>query len=67
MLTKVFRFLPNAGNYMVNILKGKSNGAEKDRAFGWKAGADIEAARRKLTAKHEWRELVGGAKSLAKL
>ena len=31
------RFLPNAGKYIVNVLDGKSNGEEKDVAWGWKA------------------------------
>ena len=30
------RFLANAGKYIVNVLDGKSNGEEKDAAWGWK-------------------------------
>ncbi|KAK0774168.1 hypothetical protein LTS02_015636 [Friedmanniomyces endolithicus] len=33
------KFLPNAGKYMVNVLTGASNGAEKDQAWSWKRGA----------------------------
>ena len=31
---------------MLNILSGQSNGAEKDKAWGWKSSAELEAARR---------------------
>lgn len=30
------RFMPVAGKYMCNILNGKSNGAQKNMAWGWK-------------------------------
>ncbi|CAO2655524.1 Nn.00g043270.m01.CDS01 [Neocucurbitaria sp. VM-36] len=32
-----YKFLPIAGAYMCNLLCGKSNGEEKDRAWGWKS------------------------------
>lgn len=31
---------------MLNVLNGQSNGPEKDKAWGWKSSADLEAARR---------------------
>jgi sarcosine oxidase/L-pipecolate oxidase len=33
---RLCRFLANAGKYIVNILTDKSNGDEKDAAWGWK-------------------------------
>ncbi|CAN8106480.1 unnamed protein product [Discula destructiva] len=39
-----YKFLPNIGKYMVNVLDGQSNGPEKDKAFGWKTEAELEAA-----------------------
>ncbi|KJX96787.1 sarcosine oxidase like protein [Zymoseptoria brevis] len=35
-----YKFLPNFGKYMVNVLQGISNGEEKDRAWSWKSGQD---------------------------
>jgi sarcosine oxidase/L-pipecolate oxidase len=36
------RFLPVAGKYMCNVLKGQSNGDEKDRAWKWKSGEELK-------------------------
>lgn len=36
--------MPNIGKYMLNVLDGKSNGSEKDKAWGWKTKAELEAA-----------------------
>ena len=38
------RFLPNAGMHMVNVLNGKGNGAEKDKAWGWKPNTEWKDA-----------------------
>lgn len=38
------RFMPTIGKYMLNVLGGKSNGPEKDKAFGWKTRAELGAA-----------------------
>lgn len=62
MLTKVIRFLPNAGKYMLNVLEGKSNGAEKDRAFGWKSVTELKSAHEKSFVSREWRDLQSEAK-----
>jgi sarcosine oxidase/L-pipecolate oxidase len=52
------RFLPNAGKYMVNVLDGKSNGEEKDRAFAWKSEADLEGVdQRQRPLVREWCDL----------
>ena len=32
--------MPIIGKYMVNVLKGESNGKEKDEAWGWKSNVD---------------------------
>lgn len=36
--------MPNIGKYMLNVLNGISNGPEKDKAWGWKTGAELKAA-----------------------
>lgn len=36
------RFLPVAGKYMCNVLKGQSNGEEKDRAWKWRSGEELK-------------------------
>lgn len=41
--------MPNIGKYMINVLEGRSNGRDLDKAFGWKTQADIEAERRTST------------------
>lgn len=49
-----YKFLPNAGLYMVNVLNGKSNGPERDRAWGWKeAGETWRGAHEKTAPKRE--------------
>ncbi|CAN8097914.1 unnamed protein product [Discula destructiva] len=40
-----YKFMPNIGKYMINVLKRQSNGREMDEAWGWKSRAEIEAAR----------------------
>lgn len=46
---------------MLNVLEGKSNGAEKDRAFAWKTKTELENVNRSSTARREWRDLLDGA------
>lgn len=55
--TRDSRFLPNAGKYMLNVLEGKSNGAEKDRAFAWKPRTELEGEQRRSAGRREWRDL----------
>lgn len=58
--------MPVAGKYMINILNGESNGAEKDKAWGWKTGSDWTDVREfgllsgKAVAKVELRDLESG-------
>lgn len=36
-----YKFLPVAGGYMLNVLKGKTNGEEKDQAWRWKSEPEL--------------------------
>ena len=36
-----YKFMPNAGKYLLNVIKGRSNGEEKDRAWKWKSEAEL--------------------------
>jgi hypothetical protein len=47
----ICRFLPNFGKYMRNVLDGKGNGEERDKAWGWKSGKEWEEARERARAK----------------
>lgn len=57
------RFMPNIGKYMVNVLKGESNGQEMDAAWGWKSRAEIEAAGRGDMNRRELRDFIAGTTS----
>ncbi|KAF3050099.1 hypothetical protein E8E11_002515 [Didymella keratinophila] len=37
-----YKFMPNAGKYILNVLNGKSNGEEKDRAWKWKSEEELK-------------------------
>lgn len=37
-----YKFMPNAGEYLLNVLNGKSNGEEKDRAWKWKSEDELK-------------------------
>jgi sarcosine oxidase/L-pipecolate oxidase len=37
-----YKFMPNAGKYIFNVLNEKSNGAEKDRAWKWKSENELK-------------------------
>lgn len=45
---------------MLNVLNGKSNGAERDEAWGWKSGAEWTDAQEKTVLKRELKDLEGG-------
>lgn len=47
---------------MLNVLDGQSNGPEKDKAWGWKSSAELEAARRenKGVEQREFEEFMDG-------
>ena len=53
-----YKFLPNCGKYMVNVINGSGNGPENDRAWAWKTG-DIgwRGAHEKTEPKRELRDL----------
>jgi sarcosine oxidase/L-pipecolate oxidase len=53
----ISRFLPNSGKYMKNVIEGKSNGEEKDKAFGWKTEAELAEVRKGSAETREWRDL----------
>ncbi|CAN9097966.1 unnamed protein product [Alternaria alternata] len=42
-----YKFLPVAGNYMCNVLSGKSNGEEKDTAWKWKNAEELSCRKGK--------------------
>lgn len=55
---------------MLNVLDGKSNGPEKDRAFGWKKSKDLKSVQNVASTLREWRDLKGrpsGPPSTSKL
>jgi sarcosine oxidase/L-pipecolate oxidase len=56
-----YKFMPNAGKYLLNVLNGKSNGEEKDRAWKWKSEEELrERAAKEFghsTRKNERRQL----------
>ncbi|KAH6632936.1 fructosyl amino acid oxidasesarcosine oxidase [Boeremia exigua] len=37
-----YKFMPNAGSYLLNVIEGKSNGEEKDRAWKWKSEDELK-------------------------
>lgn len=37
-----YKFMPNAGKYLLNVIEGKSNGEEKDRAWKWKSENELK-------------------------
>ncbi|KAK7179014.1 hypothetical protein DPSP01_013156 [Paraphaeosphaeria sporulosa] len=37
-----YKFMPNAGKYLLNVLNGESNGEEKDRAWKWKSEEELK-------------------------
>ena len=48
-----WKFLPTIGRYVVNVLDGKSNGKEKDDAWGWKRTWERRGAHEKVWPKGE--------------
>ncbi|KAJ8119093.1 hypothetical protein OPT61_g63 [Boeremia exigua] len=42
-----YKFMPNAGKYLLNVLNGISNGEEKDRAWKWKNEDELKERRAK--------------------
>ena len=62
--------MPVVGKYLLNILHDESNGAEKDKAWGWKSAAGWNDVREfgllsgRAVAKVELRDLEGGQAKL---
>lgn len=53
-----YKFLPTAGKYMLNVLTGDGNGAEKDKAWGWKdANANWRGAHEKTAPTRDLKTL----------
>ena len=52
-----WKFLPTIGRYVTNVLNGKSNGEEKDRAWGWKRSWSERGAHEKVMPRAELRDL----------
>lgn len=48
-----WKFLPNIGKYVVNVLEGQSNGRDKDEAWAWKTTWDGRGAHEKVLPKGE--------------
>lgn len=53
-----WKFLPNIGKYVVNVLNGKSNGKERDRNWGWKTQWAARGAHEKVMPRGELRDLM---------
>ena len=51
-----WKFLPNIGKYVVNVLDGLSNGKEKDEAWCWKRNWNARGAHEKTLPKGELRD-----------
>jgi sarcosine oxidase/L-pipecolate oxidase len=52
-----WKFLPTIGQYVVNVLNGKSNGEEKDAAWQWKTQWSERGAHEKVLPRGELRDL----------
>ena len=52
-----WKFLPNIGKYVVNVLNGKSNGDERDAAWTWKTSWSERGAHEKVMPRGELRDL----------
>jgi sarcosine oxidase / L-pipecolate oxidase len=53
-----WKFLPNIGKYVVNVLRGRSNGREKDEAWCWKRNWDSKGAHEKTLPRGELKDFV---------
>ncbi|KAJ9647414.1 hypothetical protein H2204_000043 [Knufia peltigerae] len=52
-----WKFLPNIGRYVVNVLNGKSNGPEKDEAWAWKRAWAARGAHEKVLPTREFADI----------
>jgi sarcosine oxidase/L-pipecolate oxidase len=53
-----WKFLPNIGQYVVNVLQGKSNGLAKDEAWRWKTTWSEKGAHPKVWPKGELSDFI---------
>lgn len=51
-----WKFLPNIGKYIANVLNGVSNGAERDTVWAWKTSFSDRGAHEKVLPKGELRD-----------
>ncbi|OAP56782.1 hypothetical protein AYL99_08894 [Fonsecaea erecta] len=51
-----WKFLPNIGKYVVNVLDGKSNGPERDETWSWKRRFSERGAHEKVLPKGELKD-----------
>ncbi|KIW75563.1 hypothetical protein Z517_10305 [Fonsecaea pedrosoi CBS 271.37] len=51
-----WKFLPNIGKYVVNVLNGRSNGQERDEAWCWKRTFSERGAHEKVLPKGELKD-----------
>lgn len=54
-----YKFLPTCGQYVVRVLHGESNGAEKDEHWAWKRGSSGRGAHASLVPQRELSEAEG--------
>jgi len=53
-----WKFLPNIGRYVVNVLNGKSNGFEKDQAWQWKTKWSARGSHEKVLPRRDFQDFV---------
>ncbi|KAL6236722.1 hypothetical protein BDW75DRAFT_249855 [Aspergillus navahoensis] len=54
-----YKFLPNIGKYVVNVLKGVGNGPAKDKAWSWKSVEETgRGVHERLVPKREFRDFL---------
>jgi sarcosine oxidase/L-pipecolate oxidase len=59
--------LPTIGTYIVNVLNGKSNGEEKDKAWKWKREWADRGAHEKVMPKGELSDFEDASRPKARL
>jgi len=62
-----WKFLPTIGAYIVNVLNGKSNGEEKDKAWKWKREWANLGAHEKVMPKGELSDFEDASRPKARL
>ena len=62
-----WKFMPTIGTYIVNVLNGKSNGEEKDKAWKWKREWTSRGAHEKVMPKGELRDFESAERGISRL